>query len=240
MKPFLRGNPVFRTAATVIGVAAAAYAAFAGVTWLRYGDGTRAAPGEEDALLDHFMPVCEVVERHHIDVAAPANVTFAAAKDQDLLRSRLVRAIFTARQVLLGGAPDDGSRPRPLLAQMQALGWGVLAEEPGREIVVGAVTQPWEANVVFTPLPPDQFRAFNEPGFVKIAWTLRADPLATTSSIFRTETRATATDPASRARFRRYWSLVSPGVILIRRLSLRPLKQEAERRARDARHAAAS
>jgi hypothetical protein len=52
--------------------------------------------------------------------------------------------------------------------------------------------------------------------------------------MFRTETRAVGTDPAARARFRRYWSLVSPGVFLIRRLSLAPIRAEAERRARRA------
>ena len=97
---------------------------------------------------------------------------------------------------------------------------------------MGAVTQPWEANVVFQPLPPAEFAAFNEPGFVKIAWTLRADPIGTDASIFRTETRAVATSPVSRAKFRRYWSLLSPGIIVIRWASLRPLKTEAERRAR--------
>ena len=52
-------------------------------------------------------------------------------------------------------------------------------------------------------------------------------------SIFRTETRVMTTDPAARAKFRRYWSFPSPGIILIRWVSLRPLKAEAERRARD-------
>ena len=111
------------------------------------------------------------------------------------------------------------------------MGWGVLAEVPGREIVVGAVTKPWEPNVVFRALPPEQFASFNEPGFVKIAWTLRADPVDAGSSVFRTETRTMTTDRVARAKFRRYWSFVSPGVVLIRRLSLLPLKREAERRA---------
>jgi len=105
---------------------------------------------------------------------------------------------------------------------------------PDREIVVGAVTKPWEADVTFRGLPPEEFAAFHEPGFVKIAWTLRADPVGEASSVFRTETRAIATDATARAKFRQYWSLVSPGVSTIRWLSLRPLKHEAERRVRSA------
>jgi hypothetical protein len=110
---------------------------------------------------------------------------------------------------------------------------GVLAEVPGREIVMGAITQPWQANVVFRPLPPDQFIAFNEGDHVKIVWTLRADAIGAATSIFRTETRAVATDGAARAKFRRYWSFLSPGIILIRWASLGPLKREAERRSRN-------
>ena len=162
---------------------------------------------------------------------APADVTFAAACDMDLQQSLIVRTIFRAREVLLGSEPDTTPRPRGLLALTKSLGWDVLAEVPGREVVMGAVTQPWEANVVFRPLPPDAFAKFNESGYVKIAWTLRADATGPTDSVFRTETRAVATDRTARAKFRRYWSFLSPGIIIIRWMMLQPLKTEAETRA---------
>ncbi len=66
---------------------------------------------------------------------------------------------------------------------------------------------------------------------MKIAWTLRADPDGDGRSLFHTETRAIATDPVSRAKFRRYWSFVSPGIVFIRWLMLGPVRAEAERRA---------
>lgn len=218
-------------AATALGLAAGAYAGYAGVTGMRYGHPAGASAGDWDPLLDRFMPFYDIVERHHVRVSAPADVTFAAACDQDLMALPVVRTIFKAREVLLGSEPDTTSRPRGLLALTKSLGWGALAEVPDREVVMGAVTQPWEADVVFRPLPPAEFVAFNEPGYVKIVWTLRADPVDANASIFRTETRAIATDAAARARFRRYWSLLSPGIILIRWASLGPLKREAARRA---------
>ena len=182
-------------------------------------------------MLDRFMPVYDVVERHRVFVAAPAATVLAAAKDQDLMQSPLTRAIFRTRELVLGATPDR-TLPRGLLATVQSLGWGVLAEQPERGIVVGAVTQPWEANVTFRSLPPDQFAAYDEPGYVKIVWTLRAHPVGEQHSVFMTETRAVATDPAARDRFRWYWAFASPGIAAIRWLSLKPLKQEAERRAR--------
>jgi hypothetical protein len=219
-------------AAGALGVAAGAYAGYVGMTWLRYGHPAPAAADDVDPLLDRFMPVYDVAERHHIRVAAPAEVTFAAACEQDLMALPIVRAIFKAREIVLGSEPDTTKRPRGLLAMTKSIGWGVLAEAHGREVVMGAVTQPWEANVVFHPLPPNDFVAFNEPDYAKIVWTLRADLVGTKGSTFRTETRAVATDPAARAKFRRYWSFLSPGIILIRWASLNPLRTDAERRAR--------
>ena len=169
-------------------------------------------------------------------VRAPAAITLAAARDQNLLDLPLVRAIFKAREIVLGSAPETRTLPQGLVATVRALGWEVLAEVPDRELVVGAVTRPWEPDVTFHAIAPDQFAAFDEPEFVKIAWTLRVDPIDDQTSIFRTETRAIATDPVARAKFRRYWAFMSPGIALIRRLSLQPLKRDAERRA--ARHSA--
>jgi hypothetical protein len=219
--------------ATGVGLAAASYVTYVGTTWYRYGRTTHPLSGEDaDRLLDRFMPTCDVAERHHVRVAAPADITLEAACEMDLQHSMIVRGIFKAREWIMGSRPPGDHDTRAFLSQMRAIGWGVLAEIPGREIVMGAVTQPWMADVVFRPLPPEAFAAFREPDYVKIVWTLRAEPLGAAESVFRTETRVVTTDPAARAKFRRYWSLVSPGIILIRWMSLGPLKAEAERRAR--------
>jgi hypothetical protein len=232
MTPLSRTRSLARWSSLGIGVAAAAYASYAAVTWWRYGHPGRPTVESDDPLLDRFMPIADVAERHHIRVEAPADVTLAAACEMDVLQSPIIRAIFKTREVLLGSEPDTAVRPRGLLASTTSMGWGVLAEVPGREVVMGAVAQPWQANVTFRPLPPDEFAAFNEPGYVKIAWTLRADSIGATQAMFRTETRAIATDALARTKFRRYWSVLSPGIIAIRRIMLTPVKADAERRAR--------
>lgn len=217
---------------TLLARAAAAsalgYAGYVAVAWHRYG---RSEPGPStDPLLDRFMPRYEVREHHQTRVHAPASVTFAAAKEMSLPRSPVVRAIFALRSIpaRLGGTPPRPSDERGLLEETLSIGWGVLAETPDHEIVMGAVTQPWKADVIFRALPPEEFAAFSEPGYVKIAWTLRADPLGPSSSVFLTETRAIATDQKSRARFRRYWAFLSPGILLMRHEMLRVLRTEAE------------
>jgi hypothetical protein len=221
-----------RLAASALGLAGAAYATYAAVTWLRYGRSRPPRHWDRDDLLDHFMHDYEVVERHWLYVRAPAAITFQAATDMDLERSPVVRAIFRTREFVLRAEPDNRSEARGLLSQVLSMGWGVLAEIPDREIVVGAVTRPWEGNVTFRALPPDEFASFNEPDYVKIVWTLRADPIGDRQSVFRTETRARATDAEARRKFRLYWSAFSPGIWLIRWLSLGPLRRDAEARAR--------
>ena len=214
--------------ATGAGIAGASYATYVARTWMRYGRVERDEK-EADELLDRVLPEPEVCERHAIAIDAPPDVTIAAAKDADMTSSRIIRAIFKARELILRGSALESPPSKGLLADMKAMGWGVLAES-AHEIVLGGVTKPWEPNPVFRTLSAAEFVAFSEPDYVKIAWTLRADETADGGSIFRTETRAAATDPGARRKFRAYWAFLSPGIILIRRAMLPGVKAEAERR----------
>jgi hypothetical protein len=214
------------------GLIAGAYGSYVLLTWARYGRVRPPSREEEDSLLDRFMPTYDVVDRHRVRVEAPAVVALAIAREMELFQLPVVRAIVRGRELVLRAGPDNGLRPRGLLAEAQSLGWGVLADVLGREIVVGAVTRPWEAKVTFRSVPASDFAAFAEPDYVRIAWTLRADPLDETSAVFRTETRVLPTDAVARAKFRRYWPFFSPGMKLIRRMELREVKSQAAHRAR--------
>jgi hypothetical protein len=228
VETFMRVHP--RHLAGGLALLTLSYLGYAATTWSRYGrTGTRAGAGD-GSLLDRFMPTSEVAERHEIVVAAPAELTMAAAREMDIFRSPLVRAVFAVRTLPARLRGAAARRPAALLSETLALGWRVLADVPGRAIVVGAVTQPWHADVTFRGLEPHAFAAFDEPGYAKIAWTLEAIPLGPSTSRFRTETRVLTTDPRSRVLFRRYWAVFSPGILLIRRASLGLVKADAERR----------
>src|SRR5581483_6819781 len=151
-----RIRTVLRWTAGALGAAAAGYAAYVATAWARYGDPSPPNAEAADPLLDRFMPRYEIAERHHIDVDAPAEITFAAARDADLTGSWVARAIFRTRELVLGAEPDRRTGPRGVVALTTSIGWGMLAEVPGRELVMGAVTQPWKANVVFRALPPHE------------------------------------------------------------------------------------
>jgi hypothetical protein len=225
------GWPVRHTAAALAASVPVAFLAYAAAAWVRYG---RVHPERHppDELLDRFLPHPEVDEYHELRVRAPADLTYAIARHIDLMRSPIVRTIFWLRAVptMLHGEPFRPAGTRGLVEETLSLGWGVLAEKRHRELVVGAYTQPWHRYVTFHPLPPEEFAAFAEPGFVKIAWTIGATPLGPTESLVVTRTRAVATDPTSRRRFRLYWASMSAGIILIRHLHLPLVRREAEDR----------
>ena len=221
-----------RWVATFIALAIAAYFAYVCVTWLTYGHPQAATGLDAEGQLDNFMPVYDVAGSQHVRVAAPAEITFSAACKMNPEQSATVRAIFKTRALLLGGEwQPESAQPEGIVEQAKLWGWGILAEDPGREIVFGAVTQPWVPNPVFQALPPAAFARFRDPGYIKIAWTLRVDPADSTHSVARTETRVATTDPVSRAKFRRYWAFFSPGMFLIRWVSLRLMRAGAERTA---------
>ena len=209
------------------------YAAYVARAWWRFGRDD--ADAGRDPMLDRFLPRWDVRECHHVRVHASPELTYAVARNLDLDRSFLARAIFRGREWLFRQHKDARAHG-PLVDQTLALGWGVLAEEPGHYLVMGAVTEPWRGDVRFRALPPGDFASFAEPGHAKIVWTLCVEPGespgGSPSSVFRTETRVITTDIASRARFRRYWAALSPGILLIRRESLRLIKAEAEHRFR--------
>lgn len=207
------------------------WAAYAVICWSRYG---RAGPAErhvEDPL-NTFISDPEIDERHETRVRAPAALTMKTLRELDVNRSPFVWLIFNLRTLptrLRGGSVRW--EYRGFVDQMLAIGWGVLADVPDRLFIAGAVTQPWEGEVQFRPVPPGEFAALDEPGYVKIVWTLEADELPSgRESIARLRTRVKTTDPCSRRRFRRYWAIFSPGIIIIRYEMLRLARREINRR----------
>lgn len=183
-----------------------------------------------ESLLDRFVPGPDVRERFETTVRAPARVVMGVAAAFDMQSPPLVRAIFRLREALLRSAPHSPRAPRGILDETTRLGWGVLAEEKGRWVACGARCQPWLADVKFVAIPPEEFARYAEPGQVKIAWSMEAIEIAPNVTRFAQDTRAVATDAASRAKFLRYWRWARFGIVAVRLLMLPAVRREAERR----------
>ncbi len=184
---------------------------------------------EARAALDYFLPVPDVRDRHETRVRAPAHIVMDVARHFDLQSIGLVRAIFWLRAVFMG-SKTTAAGPALGLDQLQLLGWGTLDDRAGRHFIAGATCQPWLADVLFTPHPPQQFAEYSEPDHVKIVWTVEVEPTGPEEARFATETRAGATDAQARAKFLRYWQLARYGIVMIRLLLVPAIRRQAERR----------
>jgi hypothetical protein len=193
--------------------------------------------------MDRFLPRYDFAVVHADVLRAPPAECYAAAGELDLFQAPLVRTLLDIRGLpqRVAGTLRGGRKTGTLVAarrtfrfkDMVGLGWILLGETPGVEMVLGQVSRPWKAVAASTDAPttPEQFTSFDEPGFAKIAASLRIDPYGNDSSILTMETRVTLTDDESRRRFRRYWLLVGPFSSLIRRMALRLLATEFRRSA---------
>lgn len=183
--------------------------------------------------LDTFIPDPDIRERFSVTIEAPAALVMQVATTIDMQSLPIVRATFRLREILMRAGTPPPREPKGILEETLGLGWGKLADEPGRLVVCGASCQPWLANTTFTPIPPASFRAYDTPGQVKIAWSLEAFPLGPSATLFSHETRAVATDEEAHAKFRRYWRWARVGIIGIRLVLMPTIRREAERRFAD-------
>jgi hypothetical protein len=205
--------------------------------------GAAGKAADSQLLIDQVLPTYDVALVHADVFRAPPAQCYLAASELDLFHAPLIRTLLGIRalpQRVVGTLRGRGktttleaSRRTFRLRDMVVLGWILLGETPGVEMVLGQVSRPWKAVAASThaPTTPEQFTCFDEPGFAKIATSLRIDPYGNDSSILTMETRVAITDDKSRRRFRRYWLLIGPFSSLIRRMALRLLATEFRRSA---------
>jgi hypothetical protein len=180
--------------------------------------------------LERFIPHPDVRERFETTIRAPADLVMEVAAELDMQSLPAVKMIFWLREKLTRATRAAPRKPQGILEETRSLGWGLLAERPGRFVVCGAACQPWLADVEFEAVAPDQFETYAQRDQVKIAWTLEAAEIGPGMTRFGQETRAVATDEQARIKFRRYWRWARFGIVAIRLLMLPAVRRAAERR----------
>lgn len=173
------------------------------------------------SMLDRVAPAPALVETDSVDLAAPPAHAWEYLRHGDLGESSIVRALFAVRTIpdRLGGhkAGPPTLRLDDLRSTASEPGFQVLAEDPGREVVIGAIGKVWHLEIPFVhAASADAFRTFSEPGFVKVAWAIRVEPLGEHDSRVTIEVRVDATDADSWTKFRRYFTVIGPGSHFIR------------------------
>lgn len=156
-------------------------------------------------LLGRLMPQYHFSEYHSIRVRAPREAALQTMRDVKLTEIRLVRALLGARILASGHMPKFDGKDRSITHFFRP-----LAEDPGREFVVGGP--------LTTPGGP-----------VQMAFNLRAEDEGGGWTRLSTETRIFGTTEASARGFSRYWCAVYPGSAIIRQVWLEAAAAKLER-----------
>lgn len=166
-------------------------------------------------LIDRFAREFDETEVHRIEIAAPVEVVWQELWRLDLLGSPVIKALLALRGLprLLtreGRSEARAASRRLTLADLEAAGFGRLAEEPGSEVVFGVEGRFWRPASNLSPFRREAFDAPPPAGTCHAYWNFRVSELSTGATELYTETRIRAGDPASRRKFRTYWLFVRP------------------------------
>jgi hypothetical protein len=198
-------------------------------------------------LLDAFMPEFDVTRiEHRVIDARPARVYEVAIHTdlaEVLLRSHVVSALFglraAAERMLAMARGPQPERP-PEMGSMRLAelpdrgGWIRLGEDSPSEFAFGVVGRFWAGQTSWKDVAAQDFVAFREPGYARIAANLSVRSYGDRRTLLSYEARTQATDDTARRAFMRYWNLVSPGVGVVMRSALSLIADQTRRSGSDA------
>lgn len=171
-------------------------------------------------LIDDFLPMYDVTERHQIIVNAKVERVYSSVRELDISHARLTRLLFRLR-----GIPTSSSITLKDFLEMRFM---LLGEKPNEELLLGLVGQFWTPTGKLRRLDAKEYPDFNEQGYAKAAWNFYIKPQREREVTLTTETRVQCLDKESRKRFRIYWGVIGVFSGIVRREILREVKRNAE------------
>ena len=184
--------------------------------------------------LDEIVPRYQFGEHHEVRIDAPPERVYAAVRAVTAREIRLFRLLTWLRSPRWPGRGRESilnpAADRPLLEVALRSGFVLLEEDPGREIVFGAVVccEPRRP-----PASAEEFRAL-EGSLARAVMGFHVEGVGNGGSRLVTQTRVVASDAAAERRFAAYWRVIYPGSALIRRMWLQAIRTRAEAPSRDA------
>jgi hypothetical protein len=171
-------------------------------------------------VIDELVPSWHRREVHRRRTGAPAADLMRAV---DELRWQDVPVFAVLMRIRAGGRRLPGAT---IMAGMTAIGFAELARTAD-EVVYGGIGRPWSPRGGAVPLtgpggPTRRFVGFAEPGWAKMALSLRAG-----DGEISTETRVWLTDRRARRAFAPYWFVIRPFSGAIRRAWLAAIARRA-------------
>ena len=152
-------------------------------------------------LIDSFMPHAETSERHSLEIAASAAEVYEALWTTDLAGSPVIKGLMGLRTLparLLHPKKARKHNQRISLKDLIEAGFGLLAEESGREVVIGITGPFWRPVGNTLPFNKDDFDGPVRPGVARAVWNFSVRQTGEKQTTLATETRVACGDDASR------------------------------------------
>lgn len=188
-----------------------------------------------ELLADRFAPHPTTMQTQHLVVHAPMPRAYAALRALDFTEvgGGVASAAFWLRALPERWQNRHHKMPRQrtrLTLDDLAGGpeWTILGEREGAEIALGVGGRFWKPVVEWRRIEPEQFVAFDEPGYGKLVLSVSARPYGKSHSLLTHDLRITVAGGADWAQFRAYWMTVSPFVKAIQAATLRTIARHAE------------
>jgi len=174
--------------------------------------------------IERFLPQYDAIETHAITIAAPPAAVWETLRHGNIGGSWIIKGLMGLRTIFSG--IDTSAARRPMsIDTITRHGFGILDEDPGRELVLGVAGRFWRPTGNLLPFDRDSFDRPVPAGVARGVWNFA---LAGTAEGTRltTETRVLCGDPSSRRKFRLYWTFVRPFSGLIRIVMLRAIRRQ--------------
>jgi hypothetical protein len=180
------------------------------------------------SALDDVMPAWQFQEFHRRQIAAPPDAIYTAIRQiraDDILLFRTLTWIRRGGRPLPPGILNAGP-DRPIMDVALDGGFVLLADEPAREVVIGAIVG---APTLPAPKPTIETFRHPPPGHSVAAMNFRIVTDGRGGSLVSTETRVFSNGDDARRRFAKYWRVIYPGSSLIRYMWLRAIDRRVRR-----------
>jgi hypothetical protein len=197
-------------------------------------------PFPPSTALDALLPEADFCDTSSLRVQAPPASVLRALREVTVADMPAATAIAEVRYLparLLGRVPPSTPDvPFLDLLLSESGGYAVLAEDPGREIVIGTVGRLHDLTdqELTRPESAEAFRRFAAPDHEKLAMSLRVEDVDAAGCTLVLEHRTHAVDARARRLFSLYWLVIKPGGAFMSQLLLRAVRRRAESAARAA------
>lgn len=182
-------------------------------------------------LIDSFAPNPDASEIHKLEIGASCEAVYRALWTTNLGNSATVKGLMFLRSLpsfMLKPECRLQARRKITLQTLIEAGFGRVAEEPGREILLGITGRFWRPTGNTLPFKQEDFNGAVPAGLARAVWNFHVQEVAANRTLLSTETRITCGDKRSRMKFRAYWLLVRPFSGLIRLVMLRAIRRTCE------------